>query len=175
MALGDKTISNLEDHLGKDLKKELREQGHYLTGALEDSVTSQHSQGARGQVLEVFAEGYIDPLNDGVPANKIPYDSSKTTGAEHSKYIEGLTNFAKLRFGLDGKEALGAAFAIAKKHEKEGMPTKGSYAFSNNGKRTESIDRTLSENEIQYDQIIEKGISDEIDQVLDFDFDVLKI
>lgn len=173
MAFGSKTIESIEGKLETDLKTELGEQGHRLTGALEDSVASITEEGNGSVAVEVFAEGYINPVNDGVTPAKIPYDSSQRTGAKTSLYIEGLKNYAMLRFGIsDEKEATSAAFAIAKTHEKEGMPTKGSYAHSNNGKRTQAIDRTLSENEGKYELEVHEGISREIDDVLEQDFDI---
>lgn len=173
MAFGSKTIDKIETMLEGDLRAELKEQGHFLTGVLEQSIASVTEEGGGSIAVEVYAEGYINPVNDGVPPENIPFDSSKTTGAKSSKYIDGLKNFAMLRFGItDEKEALGAAFAIAKKHEKEGMPTKGSYTFSGNGKRTKAIDRTLNENENQYDHEIQEGLSEEIDDELDQNFDV---
>lgn len=174
--LGEKTITIIRENVEQDFKQELLDQGHYLTGALESSVRSLITAGSKSVVLDVYANDYIDPVNDGVPASKIPYDSSVRTGAGSSRYIEGLKNYAMLRFGIsDEKEALGAAFAIAKTHEKEGMPTSGSFAFSGNGSRTQSLARTLSENSGKYDTAVEKTVSEEIDIVLDQNFKVLNI
>lgn len=174
--VGEKTIRIIDDRIAADFKQELLQQGHHLTGALESSVRSLIQPGTRSMVLELFSNDYIDPLNDGVTPQRIPYDSSVRTGAKTSKYIEGLKNYAMLRFGLTSeKEALSAAFAIAKTHEKEGMPSKGSFNFSTNGSRTQSLQRTLSENSRQYDDIIDKTISQEIDEVLDQNFTVLNI
>lgn len=163
--LGLKTIQQVDKKLKADLKTELSAQGHHLTGALEESIASNINE-STDVTLEVKAKSYIDPLNSGVPAANIPYDPLISTGAKTSKYIQGLKQFAKLRFGLDDKEALNTAFAIANKHKQEGMPTKGSYAFSNTGKRTEVIEETYHRQD--YDNIIEVGLSDEIDDKLGF-------
>lgn len=159
---GLKTIQKIDKLLKADLKKELRDQGHHLTGALEASIKSNINESV-DVVLQVEAKDYIDPLNTGVPASNIPYDPYVRTGAGHSKYIEGLKQFAKLRFGLSDKEALGAAFAIAKKHKAEGMPTSGSFAFSNTGKRTEVMEQTYARQD--YENLIENGVSEEIDNL----------
>lgn len=173
MAIGDKTIQVVEDKLKDAYADELRQQGHYLTGALEQSIGAEKEETGDGIAIEITANDYADPVNDGVPAHKIPYDSSQTTGAKHSKYIEGLKNYAKLRFGLNNEEdALSAAFAIAKKHEKEGMPTQGSYAYSTNGKRTEAIERAYNTNEKHIDRAIDDGIDAELDDLLDMNFDL---
>ena len=81
------------------------------------------------------------PLNTGVSPPRIPYGTY--TGAATSQYIEGLKTYAKLRFRASDEDALGIAFAIAKKHKKEGMPTSGSYDFSTTGKRTRYIEETI--------------------------------
>ena len=78
--------------------------------------------------------------------------------ATKSKYIDGLTDFAKKRFGLNDKEAQSAAFAIAKKQKKEGMPTKNSFKFSKNGKRTGFIDDTIQNATPAIEKIIEESI-----------------
>ncbi|HEU4985299.1 MAG TPA: hypothetical protein VFT58_06625 [Nitrososphaera sp.] len=170
--LGDKTIQGLEQQLKNKLKKELGDQGHHLTGALESSVISQYQFG-NATALEMYANDYINPVNDGVTAANIPFDSSRTTGAKHSKYIEALKNYAKLRFGIvDEKAALSAAFAIAKTHEKEGMPTGGSFKFSTNGRRTEALQETL-ERSTNVDQAMERGLDKEMDALLEMNVNVV--
>ena len=77
------------------------------------------------------------------------------SGARISKYIQGLKNFARLRFGVSDKEALSIAFAIAKKHKREGMPTKSSSRFSKTGKRTEAIEDALAEVDDELNKMIE--------------------
>lgn len=174
--LGDKTIHIIEENVASDFKRELLDQGHHLTGALENSVRSLLKHNSSSVAVEFFANDYIDPLNDGVPPENVPYDSSQRTGAKSSKYIEGLKNYAMLRFGLTNeKEALSAAFAIAKTHEKEGMPSRGSYVYASNGSRTQSLARTLSENNAKYEAVIDRTISQEIDTELDQNFKVLNI
>lgn len=169
--IGDKTIHTLEKGLIANLRKELRDQGHHLTGSLEDSIKGSRTASNNRVVLDVYGNDYINPVNTGVPAANIPFDSNSRSGAKSSKYIEGLKQFAKIKFGLDDKAALGAAFAIAKKHEKEGMPTAASYAHSSNNRRTMSIEESYNQNEREYDTVIEAGLSREIDDLIDKTFD----
>lgn len=169
--IGDKTIYTLEKGLISNLRKELRDQGHYLTGALETSIKGDRLSESNRAVLDVYANDYINPVNTGVPAANIPFDSSSRSGAKSSKYIEGLKQFAKIKFGLDDKAALGAAFAIAKTHEKEGMPTAASYSHSSNSRRTMSIEESYNQNESEYNTLIEDGLSLEIDVLIDKTFD----
>lgn len=171
MNLGTPTISKLSTVLEKDFKKELRAQGHFLTGALEESTESIISGSADNLALEIDANDYINALNDGIPAENIPFGSGRV-GSATSPYIEGLKRYAMLRFGVaDEKRALQIAFAIAKKHSKEGMPTASSYQYASNGRRTHAIEDTYSDNEKEYDQLVENSMSDEIDDLIDKQFD----
>ena len=56
--------------------------------------------------------------------------------------IKALTAWWK-REGLVEKEAKSAAFATAFKHQKEGMPTVNSYAFSKNNRRLGQLQHGL--------------------------------
>ena len=69
-------------------------------------------------------------------------------------YIQGLKNFAKLRFRVGEKQALGIAFAIANKQIREGMPTRGSYAFTKTGMRTMFIEEALRAITPQLEKVI---------------------
>jgi hypothetical protein len=120
------------------LREEYEMQGHKLTGNLSQSISTEAEATATGAVLRVLMLEYGVYLSTGVSASRIPY--SPGSGARSSKYIAGLTEFAKKRFGVGQKEAVGIAFAIARKHKQEGMPTKASFAFSRNGRRTGAID-----------------------------------
>lgn len=146
--LGESTIHQIDQALIEDLKTELREQGHYLTGDLEASINAKKINDGE----EIYAEDYIDPLNEGIAPQNYRGD------------IAGLTRYAELRFGATGKEAVRIANAIAKKHAIEGMPTAASYAFSANGRRTKAITETF-ENNPDIDPAVEEGLSKEIDDL----------
>ena len=175
---GTKTIEFVDRNLQEELKKELADQGHHLTGTLENSIQST----TKNSVLEVYAEDYLGgngeglgPLNTGVAADRVPFNSANRTGAKTSQYIQGLVSFVKLRMGItDDKEALSVAFAIAKTHEKEGMPSQASYSHSKNGRRTQSLEESFERNgkvELQ----IEEGLSNELDSLLGMDGSVTVI
>lgn len=172
MPIGETTIKKLDDLLILNLRDELKQQGHHLTGALEESLKSAVTKTGDKNILEITSLGYMNPVDEGVPASRIPYNPDVKSSAKTSKYIEGLKRYAKLRFGLsDDKEALSAAFAIAKKHAKEGMPTSGSFAFSNNSRRTLSISESYNENEEKIDELIDNGLSEEVNNFIDKTFD----
>ena len=136
-------IKSAMEDLRKRLIAELQQQGHSLTGALAKSIAYEIKEDASGVTAIMTALDYGLVLEFGVPANRIPY-GGKGGGRGTSKYIQGLVRFFTLR-GLGSREALGAAFATAKKHKKEGMPSRGSYAFSSNGRRTGFVKNTLEQ------------------------------
>ena len=125
-----------------ELRRQYRLQGHNLTGKLIASIEDKVTLTVTGAKVQVLIVDYGVIINNGTPASRIPYTPGGGRGGT-SKYIQGLQNFARLRMGLNAREALSVAFAIAKKQSKEGMPTKGSFRFSKNGKRTGAIEDTL--------------------------------
>jgi len=151
------------------VKLELAAQGHRLTGALIDSVTYQVKQTSNGALVEGLLLDYGIPVNTGVPAANIPFGNggrgrtsrsgSRSGGGNASKYIAGLTLFAKLKFRVPQKEAQRIAFAIANKHKKEGMPTQASKRFSKTGKRTGAIQDGLEAVEDKIQEVINEVLT----------------
>lgn len=146
------------------IRDQIAAQGHRLTGRLSASVEYQVKMVPDGLVIQFLLNEYGVPLNTGVIASRIPF--GRPTGAKVSKYIQGLIRFAKLRFRVTEKEAKGIAFAIAHKHIKEGMPTRGSYRFSKTGKRTEYLEDAILQNTAQIEKFL-LGLEAEIFRPLD--------
>ena len=126
----------------KRLKYEIVQQGHKLTGKLLESIEYKIERTGGDFSITYLMEFYGVILDKGVTAARIPF-GGQGTGAKTSKYIQGLTRYARFRFNVNAKEALKIAFAIAHKQKKQGMPTKGSYRFSKTGKRTDFVGDTL--------------------------------
>lgn len=124
------------------LKAELAAQGHRNTGRLERSISYNVTRNAEGLLATVSANEYAIYLEFGVPASRIPF--SPGSGAKSSKYIAGLINYFKSK-GLQPSEARSAAFATAHAHKREGMPTRKSYRFSSNNRRTHFTRTTLEQ------------------------------
>lgn len=118
------------------LRDELQGQGHELTGKLSDSIKFEISSDGTEAVGQMFFEDYGIYVNLGVKAENIPF-GGRGTGKKGgtSRYIQGLIEFWEHR-GLSGREAIGAAFATARVHAREGMPTRASYQHSGTGERT---------------------------------------
>lgn len=133
----DSIVSGLEaamKRLQADLQKELKAQGHVLTGRLSDSL--EYKIEATGDIVSAVmeCEDYGLAIEFGIPASRIPYTPGRGGGGT-SKYIQGLIRFWNLR-GVTGRQGVNAAFATAAKHKREGMPTHSSHAFSSTGART---------------------------------------
>lgn len=115
------------------LRRSLQRQGHVLTGHLSESIEFDVSADGQTVVGRMYFEDYGIYVETGVTADKIPFGGKGKGGT--SKYIQGLITFWQER-GLSGREAIGAAFATAHVHAREGMPSRASYAFSQTGERT---------------------------------------
>ena len=142
--MNTKELNNpLEDALNAfiaEIKKQYTLQGHVLTGNLVNSLRWEIETGDTKLTGKIYIADYGLYVNNGVSAVNIPFSGG--SGGGTSKYIQGLIRFFLLR-GLGDDNAKRAAFATARKHKKEGMPTKASSRFSKNGKRTEALDDAI--------------------------------
>jgi hypothetical protein len=136
---------------------EWRLQGHELSGSAVKQMETMVRMEINTLVIEGFVPDYMAINNSGVTAARIPY--TPNSGRPPSKYISGLIDYVKRRMGKSDKEAKGIAFAIASKHKKEGMPTKGSVRFSTTGKRTGFIEQALDKNSPKFIELIEVSVA----------------
>lgn len=150
-----KTVEDAVKLLTTGFKQELRDEGHVHTGKLVSSVRYEIEVVATSIIAYMYMEDYGFIVNQGVPANRIPY--KKGSGNKSSKYIDGLIDYFKKK-GLGLVESKRAAFATANKHIVEGMPTRGSFAYSNNGRRTKFVEATLQDNISKIYNLIDTGI-----------------
>jgi len=155
-------LQQADAELQKAIKEELRTQGHHLTGALEASITGTITEKPKSATLVGTALYYSQILSAGTTPARIPY--SGRTGAAHSKYIEALINFFKLR-GLDDEEAKRAAFATARKQKQEGMPTSASSKYSTTGIRLDFLGIVDKAMDTKLDQTVLGGIEEIVQDV----------
>jgi len=130
LSIIERQSEQVADFFKKELAAEIESQGHRDTGALIDSIEYEILTSPTEVKIVFTYLFYGEILEAGVKAKNIPFGG--VTNKKTSKYIEALKNWAA-RKGM--KNPLGAAFAIAKTHKKQGMPTVNSYKFSNNGRR----------------------------------------
>lgn len=159
----DKLGKILGDYLVLKLGQELRSQGHSLTGDLIASLEYRVRSFAGRMVVEFLANDYGAYLNTGVPASRIPYTLRGRRRGGTSLYIQGLIRYVERRMGLRGREAVGVAFAIARAHKREGMPTRASYRFSRNGRRTGWVDVILKQEEAEIERQVREFVGRELD------------
>lgn len=150
------------DMVNQALVNEWQAQGHTLTGAWEKSLHGTYISGGNSAAVLGTMNSYGAIVEQGVSASRIPYGGAKATGGT-SKYIQGLVGYFQKR-GLSEKEAIRAAFATAKTHKKEGMPTKGSYAYSKTGERTKFIGIVNKVLGGDIDRYISEGLDEIVDQ-----------
>ena len=125
-----------------ELQKELIGQGHKATGNLVNSFEQRVIEMPNSMVLEILMDDYGDYVNYGRKAGgkKVP--------------IDVLIKWIEQRAIVNGdKEVKSLAFAIQQTIWKEGSPTKNSFSFSNNGRRSGFIDFVI-DNEL--DEVFEE-------------------
>lgn len=126
--------------LNQILRKEIQDQGHHLTGNLEDSLTSKIKIKKNDALMEGNAAHYAAYVNDGFPAASASW-----------KQFPFLIEYFKKR-GLPDNEAKNAAAATIMKWMKEGMPTQASKAYSKTGNRKDMIEQAFFGSEHQIDE-----------------------
>jgi len=130
-------------NLVKELKKELEEQGHKLSGRLINSIDFKVTLNPFGIQGDVYFLPYGKILETGVKPARIPFSGTRKGGGRgSSKYIQALIGFFQDR-GFPERKAKGLAFATAYTHKREGMPAQGSKRFSSTGERTGFITRVV--------------------------------
>lgn len=149
-------MDNIQDIIKKSLaiasqefEIELEGQGHAgLIKTMEERIRV-----VEGEVTgEIYMAYYYQFVNNFTPPAKIPF-SGRTGKGGTSKYIEALIRFFE-RKGADNPKS--AAFATAYTQKKEGRPTKGSYLFAPNGRRTGFLEYSLDKIEERiYNQLAE--------------------
>lgn len=157
-----KTANRIGDYLKARLAQEFRDQGHNLSGELIASLESRVETTGATVLIEMYANDYGGILNTGVSPARIPYTPGGPKRGGTSQYIQGLIRYAERRMNLQGKEAIGAAFAIARKQKREGMPTRGSYSYSKNGRRLGWVDVVLEETEKGLNDFVSDWVAEEI-------------
>ena len=163
-------IPDIYDKFKEDLKKSLlqtwTDQGHFMNGNIIS--TMEFVVNSTDKYIDIIGmiNKYGGYLESGVDKSKIPFTPPSGRGGK-SLYIQALARYAQLKMHVSEKESLGVAFAIAYTQKREGMPTRGSYAFTKTGKRTQWIQDTLKDK----GDLISQFILDNFGQVLSTQID----
>mgnify|MGYP000948642637 CR=1 FL=1 len=130
--MSDELGTILSQFIFKQLASELVSQGHKLTGSLIKSFELETEKQAEKVSYSFLMLNYGLSLEYGIKPNKIPYSVLPRNRGGTSKYIEGLIRFARIKFRADKRRAKQIAFAIARKHKKEGYPLTKKIGFISN-------------------------------------------
>lgn len=141
-----------ERFINEILRKESTAQGHYLTGAMEDSFNAVTGKEGKADVMNGFAVSYTEYVEHGVPA-----------ASANMKQFPFLKDYF-LKRGLGDKEAGGAAAATIKVWMKEGMSTGASKRFSETGSRQHFIENAFAGNDAKIDDYILNSFDFAIDE-----------
>lgn len=139
------------------LTKALRDQGHYLSGALERSLVATIT----ADRLIGSGSYYLWILDQGVAPGKMVIGT---------KSVTALTNYVQRRMGYDSKKSKRIAFAILKKQQNEGMPTRNAYRYSSTGQRKFALTQAFK----NMDQLLSKQIFSGVDALIDNEFNKQK-
>lgn len=139
-----KILIEIMTEIQTSLKTEFVAQGHNLTGKTVESIMFETEFGATEAIGTMFIADAGVFVNVGISADRIPYGGKSGSGGT-SQYIQGLISFWENR-GLSGRDAIGAAFATAAVHKREGMPTRASSRFSSTGERTGFVGAAIESN-----------------------------
>lgn len=145
LILDPEIYDRFKENLKKSLLQSWTDQGHYMNGAIISTMEFVVNSTEKYIDIIGMINKYGAYLEAGVKKNKIPFSGTGGHGGK-SLYIQALAKYAQLKLHVPEKQSLGVAFAIAYTQKREGMPTKGSYAFSKTGKRTMWIQETLKAN-----------------------------
>lgn len=140
MIFPEAAIKELIEDFRVQVADELRNQGHRLTGKLERSMRTEVNVKGNKILAILYLEEYYIFLEYEMRPGRTPY--RRGSGAGSSKVVQELIK-AFTRYGASDPKA--AAFATLNKWAKEGRPTRASYRFSRNGRRTGFLSFTIKQ------------------------------
>lgn len=156
-------VTKLLDHAVKVVKQELLDQGHKLTGSLIDTIRAEVEIKRKMILGLVWMNEYFPYLEFPLPPEKVPY--SPGSGAKSSKVVAALEKYWRRR-GLAPGEARRASFATLNKWKQEGRPTRASFRFSKNGRRTGFLTASIAEIEASADLVLGLDAAEGISRAL---------
>lgn len=136
----EKILSSAIEIVIEETREELRAQGHEASGALSKSLEGETSRVDFS--AKILANFYWLFLDEGTKPHRPPFDAIY----EWSKHVKP---------ALSDNARKGFTWAVITNIGKEGTPTKGSYAYSQNGRRKEFAKEVIDASETRIAQMIE--------------------
>ena len=146
-------VAKINYEIVADIKKELRLQGHYLTGELEASFTEKQSVSDGDIYMEAYAFAFLEDLEKGIEASKVPELNVRSKEFANLVYWVG-------RRGFTGNHFL-IAKNIWKAWQREGYPLQSSKQYSKTGQITGAVEEVFNkQSETYFNRIDEEAILD---------------
>jgi len=155
----DKLGVKLGEYLVSKLRRELIDQGHRLTGELIRSLEYRVRESGKTMIVEFLANEYGEKLNTGIPASQIP----RYPSIGYLRLVRELTAYVERRMGLRGGLAKNVAGRIVRAWGREGMPTRASYRFSKNNRRTGWVDVILKQEEEAINNMVREFVGQQME------------
>lgn len=153
----DQIYEGAENLINQLIRKESVDQGHYLTGAMDESLSTEIIKKGKIDKMEGFAVYYTQFVNDGVPAESASYKQAPFL----IKYFEqrGFPYYS-----TTGPSAVSLAFATINKWKKEGMSTQASKRFSKTGARQHMVEAAFTGGQQKIDEYMNNSFDFSIDE-----------
>lgn len=131
------------EFLKSEIQAELEAQGHRATGKLIDEIeiiiTQKTEDVMRG---EIKMQDYYTYINTGTRPHWPPFSA--------------IYEWAKVvKRGEDDREIRSFSYAVQRTIAEQGTPTRGSFAYSRNGRRTEFSKFAIDNNQDQFKEILD--------------------
>jgi hypothetical protein len=156
-------VNRLLDHAADTVRAELEGQGHRLTGSLIESLRVEVKVRREAILGLVWLNEYFPYLDRPLSPDRVPYQ--RGSGRKTSKVVTALQGYWERR-GLSRKEATRATFATLNKWKAEGRPTKASFKYARNGRRTGFLEYSIQQIEASADRVLGVEVENEVGKAL---------
>lgn len=156
-------VNRLLDHAADAVRAELEGQGHRLTGSLIENLRVEVKVRREAILGLVWLNEYFPYLDRPLSPDRVPYQ--RGSGRKTSKVVTALQSFWEKR-GLSRKEATRATFATLNKWKAEGRPTKASFKYARDGRRSGFLEYSIQQIREDADRVLGQAAENEIGNAL---------
>lgn len=142
--------------LREDIKKELIDQGHKNTGNFEKNIDIVVTTTKNTVIASMYMPDYWKTLEEGLTTDQV----RSLTG-----HVEALTKYFVSKSNPI-TQARNIAILTRNRHLREGLPTRASYRFSKNGRRTGFLSISVAKNMDSFREIMESQSSKGVEAAL---------
>jgi len=150
-----KQIQEVMEVAREAIRAELKAQGHIATGKLYNSMRIEIVEDGKGYIGRLWVQDYYVNIEFRMGPGSVPY--TRGSGKSSSQMIMGLFKHWQ-RLGV--ANPLAASFATANVWKKEGRPTRASFKYSSNGRRTGFMEHGVKAFREKADELITEGYAE---------------